>query len=217
LSAQTVQGIWVVRHSITSPAKVRRLIKFAADNHYTDLFVQVRGRADAYYNSRIVPRASLLPRNDYDPLQDVLTQAHARGIKVHAWVNMYLAWSARSLPSNSRHIVNLHPDWVEVNGRGKSDLEFVAQNGRNGREGIYLSPANQEVNDYLLTVITEIVRNYDVDGIHLDYFRYINPCGFVDKGVTSLEKELGEEVSMEAVKNILKQKLSGVFGFRLKE
>ncbi len=52
---------------------------------------------------------------------------------------------------------------------------------------------------------------------NLDYFRYINPCGFVDKGVTSLQKELDEEVDMEEVKNILKQKLSGVFGFRLEE
>lgn len=52
---------------------------------------------------------------------------------------------------------------------------------------------------------------------NLDYFRYINPCGFVDKGVTSLEKELAGEVNMEEVKNILKQKLSGVFGFRLEE
>lgn len=47
---------------------------------------------------------------------------------------------------------------------------------------------------------------------NLDYFRHINPCGFIDKGVTSLEKELGAPQSMEAVKSILFKKLSAAFG-----
>ena len=172
LWAKPVQGIWVVRHSITSPQKVRKLVKFAAENGYTDLFVQVRGRGDAYYNSSIVPRSTLLPANNYDPLQDIIPLAHAQGIKIHAWVNMYLSWSARKLPANPNHVVNLHPDWVEVNGRGKSDLEFIAENGRNGREGAYLSPLNDDVNAHLLQVINELVENYALDGIHLDYVRF---------------------------------------------
>ncbi len=172
LLSRPVQGIWVVRHSITSPQKVRKLVEFASANGYTDLFVQVRGRADAYYNSQIVPRSTLLPRGDYDPLKDIIPLAHARNIKIHAWVNMYLSWSARKLPSDLSHIVNRHPDWVEVNGRGKSDLEFVDQNGRKGREGVYLSPMNDDVNAHLLRVINEIVMNYPVDGIHLDYVRF---------------------------------------------
>ncbi|MCF7824246.1 MAG: family 10 glycosylhydrolase [Candidatus Marinimicrobia bacterium] len=172
LEARPVQGIWVVRHSITSPQKVQRLVTFASANGYTDLFVQVRGRADAYYNSEFVPRSNLLPKNDYDPLVDVINLAHSKGIKVHAWVNMYLSWSAKTLPSDPRHIVNLHPEWVEVNGHGKSDLEFVEQNGRNGREGVYLSPLNDESNNYLLNVINELVKNYSLDGIHLDYIRF---------------------------------------------
>ena len=170
--AEPVQGIWVVRHSITSPQKVRKLVEFAYSNGYTDLFVQVRGRADAYYNSQLVPRSTLLPRGDYDPLADIIPLAHARGIKIHAWVNMYLSWSARKMPADPAHIVNRHPEWVEINGRGKSDLEFVPQNGRNGREGVYLSPLNDDVNSHLLNVINELVRNYDLDGIHMDYVRF---------------------------------------------
>jgi len=170
--AKPVQGIWVVRHSITSPQKVRKVVQFAAANGYTDLFIQVRGRGDAYYNSQLVPRSTLLPRGDYDPLSDIIPLAHSYGIKVHAWVNMYLSWSARTLPSDPKHIVNQHPDWVEVNGRGKGDLDFVSQNGRNGREGIYLSPLNDEANTHLLAVINELVQNYELDGIHLDYIRF---------------------------------------------
>ena len=172
LAAKPVQGIWVVRHSITSPEKVRRLVTFASENGYTDLFVQVRGRGDAYYNSQIVARANLLPKGNYDPLADIIPIAHSKGIKVHAWVNMYLSWSARKLPSDPYHIVNQHPEWVEINGHGKSDLEFVAQNGRNGREGVYLSPLNDASNNHLLQVINEIALNYRLDGIHIDYIRY---------------------------------------------
>ena len=172
VQAAPVQGIWVVRHSITSPQKVRKVVDFAQRNGYTDLFIQVRGRGDAYYNSQLVPRTTLLPANDYDPLTDIISQAHAKGIRVHAWVNMYLSWSARELPENPQHIVNAHPEWTEVNGRGKSDMEFIPQNGQNGREGVYLSPLNDEVNQHLLQVISEIVTHYAVDGIHLDYIRF---------------------------------------------
>lgn len=172
LVAKPVQGIWVVRHSITSQHKINKLVEFARVNGYTDLFVQVRGRGDAYYNSRIVPRSTLLAPGDFDPLREIIPLAHANGIKVHAWVNMYLSWSARKVPADPTHVVNKHPDWVEVNGHGKSDLEFVAQNGRNGREGVYLSPLNNDVSNHLLRVINEIVSNYPVDGIHMDYVRF---------------------------------------------
>jgi len=49
---------------------------------------------------------------------------------------------------------------------------------------------------------------------NLDYFHYINPCGFTDKGVTSMEKELGMTQDFEQVKKILKEKIQAVFGFR---
>jgi len=52
---------------------------------------------------------------------------------------------------------------------------------------------------------------------NLEYFNYINPCGFVDKGVTSMEKELGRRLEMEEVKTILKSKMEKVFGMTLKE
>ena len=170
--AEQVKGIWVVRTSITTPEKVERVLNFAQMHGYTDLFVQVRGRGDAYYTSRIVPRTTYIPSAVYDPLADVVAGAHARGIKVHAWINVYLAWSARTLPADPRHVVNLHPDWVETNSKGVSDPELIAGNGRNGREGIYLSPLHPEVHNHLLAVAEEIVTQYNVDGLHLDYVRY---------------------------------------------
>ncbi|MCD4833510.1 MAG: lipoyl(octanoyl) transferase LipB [Bacteroidales bacterium] len=51
---------------------------------------------------------------------------------------------------------------------------------------------------------------------NLEYFNHINPCGFIDKGVTSMEKELGEKVDVEKVKDVLKAKMEEVFGMNLK-
>ena len=52
---------------------------------------------------------------------------------------------------------------------------------------------------------------------NLEYFNHINPCGFIDKGVTSMEKELGEKVDFEKVKDVLKGKMEEVFGMNLKK
>ncbi|MBI9054081.1 MAG: lipoyl(octanoyl) transferase LipB [Bacteroidales bacterium] len=52
---------------------------------------------------------------------------------------------------------------------------------------------------------------------NLEYFNHINPCGFIDKGVTSMQKELGEEVDLEKVKDVLKEKIEQVFGMNLKK
>jgi lipoyl(octanoyl) transferase len=51
---------------------------------------------------------------------------------------------------------------------------------------------------------------------NLDYFSHINPCGFIDKGVTSMQKELGEEVDIEEVKSSLKENLKSIFGLDLR-
>lgn len=52
---------------------------------------------------------------------------------------------------------------------------------------------------------------------NLEYFNHINPCGFIDKGVTSMEKELGEKMDFEKVKDVLKSKMEQVFGMNLKK
>jgi len=49
----------------------------------------------------------------------------------------------------------------------------------------------------------------------LEYFNYINPCGFIDKGVTSVQKELGKEIDFEEAKQIVKKNIEKIFGFNL--
>lgn len=54
----SVRGIWVVRHNMTDSIRIDRLLQFANDNEITDLFVQVRGRGDAYFKSDIEPNVT---------------------------------------------------------------------------------------------------------------------------------------------------------------
>ncbi len=92
-----------------------------------------------------------------------------------------------------------------------------------GATGVWLDTNNPALTRKICAIGVRVSRFVTMHGFafnvktNLDYFRYINPCGFVDKGVTSLEKELGREVYIEEIKNILKHKLSNIFGFRLEE
>src|SRR5205814_2831063 len=87
-----VRALWVVRTSLTSAESITELVRRAKEADFTDLIVQVRGRGDAYYTSRWEPRAAELAGTgkDFDPLALVIEQAHAAGIRVHAWINTFL-------------------------------------------------------------------------------------------------------------------------------
>jgi uncharacterized lipoprotein YddW (UPF0748 family) len=57
---QEVRALWIVRTTLTSPEKIRQMVDAAAANGFNTLIVQIRGRGDAYYKSRVEPRASEL-------------------------------------------------------------------------------------------------------------------------------------------------------------
>ena len=77
-----VRALWVVRTTLTSPEKIRLLVNSAADNGFNTLIVQVRGRGDAYYKSRVEPRAVELKDQpqDFDPLAFTITEAHVQSL-----------------------------------------------------------------------------------------------------------------------------------------
>src|SRR5204862_832337 len=93
LSAPTrppeVRGLWVVRTALVSPEAVDRVVDGAIEGGITDLFVQVRGRGDAFYESRLVGRSDLLAQQPvgFDPLFRLIERSRPRGLRVHAWVN----------------------------------------------------------------------------------------------------------------------------------
>jgi uncharacterized lipoprotein YddW (UPF0748 family) len=186
-SADELRGLWVVRTALVSPGSVDRVVDDAAAAGFNALFVQVRGRGDAFYSSKLVPRSVLLERQprDFDPLARLIHRARARCLQVHAWVNVLLvAHFGQPVPRG--HVLERHPDWIMVprsvareafNASPRLLLQLVRQAGRRDGdvEGYYLSPSVPAAVDHLEKVVRELVRSYRIDGLHLDFIRYPGP------------------------------------------
>src|SRR5260221_1214781 len=113
--APEVRGLWVVRTALVSPDAVDRVVDGAHEGGITDLFVQVRGRGDAFYESKLVGRSDLLAQQParFDPLLRLIERSRSRGLRLHAWVNVLLT-AHFGLPLPPRHVLRQQPDWLMV-------------------------------------------------------------------------------------------------------
>ncbi len=126
---------------------------------------QVRPQADAFYKSDLEPWSYFLtgeqgkaPEPFYDPVEFWIEESHNRGIEFHAWLNPYRANHPGTKGEISpQSIIKTHPEWVK----------------KLGDRGYYwMDPSLQEVQDHSLAVVLDIVKRYDVDGIHFDDYFY---------------------------------------------
>lgn len=186
--ANEMRALWVLRSSLAGPDTIATLVRSAALHRFNTLFVQVRGRGDAYYAGGVEPRAAELGRQgaDFDPLAEVLGRARASGLRVHAWINVNLVSSAADLPRSREHVVHRHPEWLMVPRDLAQELSRVdpASPGYVGKlarwsrgqadevEGLYASPIAPAAVDHLAAVVGSLTRRYDLDGVHFDYARY---------------------------------------------
>jgi len=186
-----VRALWVVRTSLTSPEKIQKMVEAAADNGFNTLIVQVRGRGDAYYKSRVEPRAIELKDQSvtFDPLAVTLSEAHKRGLKVHAWLNTSLLANLDALPSDAKHVYNKHPEWLAVPKPVAAELYRMSPKdpvyrqkivewskaNRAELEGVYTGPANSRVRDHIYKIWMDVLDHYKVDGLHFDYVRFASP------------------------------------------
>ncbi|PIP11837.1 MAG: hypothetical protein COT45_04050 [bacterium (Candidatus Stahlbacteria) CG08_land_8_20_14_0_20_40_26] len=167
------RGIWVIAYQIASPDNIRKIVETAKENNFNMLFVQIVVGGYAYYNSDILPRSENLTDSLFDPLKDIIEEAHKKGLEVHAWINTYIVWSREALPKASKHILYQHPDWFLIDDNGKSMAEYTKDDMIWHRvEGMYLDAGKKEVKDWIYNIFMEVTRNYDVDGVHFDFVRY---------------------------------------------
>jgi uncharacterized lipoprotein YddW (UPF0748 family) len=139
------------------------LLEFDRRTGINAVMFQVRPAADAFYLKSHEPwskwltgKQGVAPDPIYDPLELAITEAHKRGIELHAWFNPYRA----SLDGNFKalspqHITNLNPNWFFVYGGIK-----------------VFNPGLPEVRAYIVQVILNVVDNYDIDGVHMDDYFY---------------------------------------------
>jgi uncharacterized lipoprotein YddW (UPF0748 family) len=204
-----VRGLWVVRTSLVSPASVSAMVAAARDAGVNTVFVQVRGRGDAYFASRLEPRPAALASQaaSFDPLASVLREGHAAGLAVHAWVNLNLVADAGDPPVDPRHVVNRHPEWLMVpmelaasigDPRGARFVRTLASWTRRQSatvEGLFTSPISGGAADHLAHVVEDLAARYAVDGVHFDYVRYPGAAfDYSREALRAFRKEVAPDV-----------------------
>lgn len=169
------RGVWIAtvdnidwpQRGVTNPeaqkADYIRQLDLHQRNGMNAVVVQVRPSADAFYPSPYEPWSQWLtgvqgkpPSPYYDPLQFMIDEAHKRGMEFHAWLNPYRAnFNIARASIAPNHITRIHPDWFLVYGDKK-----------------YFDPSNKDAQNFVVTVVKDIVARYDVDAIHMDDYFY---------------------------------------------
>lgn len=165
------RAIWVsylewARMNFSSEAAFRADIAALMDNcaalGLNTVLAQVRPFGDALYESSLFPWSHLCTGAQgqapgFDPLDVLITEAHARGLSLEAWINPYRLKSSAAMPPSigETNLMHIHPEWCCTVG-----------------EGVYLNPAIPEAAAYVVQGVAELVERYAVDGIHFDDYFY---------------------------------------------
>lgn len=159
--------------AIEQQQEIRKLVATARRLKMNALILQVRPSADALYPSAMEPWSEYLsgvqgvpPSPFYDPLDLWISEAHANGLELHAWFNPYRARhsAAKSSPAAS-HLINARPDLVKTYGDQR-----------------WIDPGEPAAAQRLLDVVRDVLRRYDVDGVHIDDYFYPYPVKATTNG-----------------------------------
>ena len=160
---------WPSSRNLSTVVQQRELLDLldrAVALNLNAVLFQVRPAADALYASSIEPWSEYLtgaqgraPSPYWDPLEFAVREAHARGLELHAWFNPYRArhTDAKS-PLAANHIAKTNPSLV------KSYAGYL-----------WMDPAEPQVRARTLRVVLDVVKRYDVDGVHIDDYFYPYP------------------------------------------
>ncbi|MFM2326618.1 MAG: hypothetical protein RIR31_820, partial [Bacteroidota bacterium] len=143
-----------------------KLLDMHKANGMNALIVQIRPATDAFYPSPYEPWSEWLtgkqgqpPVPYYDPLAFMISETHQRGMEFHAWMNPYrAAFNINTSSISATHITRLHPDWFLTYGDKK-----------------YFDPGSKQVQQYVTSIVKDVVSRYPVDAIHFDDYFYPYP------------------------------------------
>ena len=157
------------------------------------IIFQVRQSGTAYYSSAYEPWGYYAGYQDpgYDPLTKAIELAHEKGMEVHAWFNVFQTSSTR--PGSPAYE---HPEWIcrDQNGTAMSSYRS-------------LSPGLPAVREYTIKIAMEIVNNYDIDGLHLDYARWNEHTNSIrqsldaESEIAGLDGMISEEILSQLTQN----------------
>lgn len=142
--------------------ELRELLDMVKQYNLNTVIFQIRPAADAFYLSTIEPWSQWLngeqgkaPEPFYDPLEFTINECRKRGLDIHAWLNPYRAVTDTANITSPDHITNIHPEWFLTYGKT-----------------VYFDPGLPQTRDYVAGVVSDIVRRYDIDAVHMDDYFY---------------------------------------------
>ena len=144
-------------------AELRSILNRMKSLNMNAILFQVRPNADAVYQSSLEPWSSWISGTmgrspGYDPLAFCVSEAHARGIEVHAWFNPFRALPNSSMPAASNHVSRTKPSVI-----------------RRFKNSSWMDPSSSWTQSHALNVMMDVVRRYDIDGLHIDDYFYPYP------------------------------------------
>ncbi len=172
--AGELRGVWITRFAYASQADLEGIIDRAAAANFNAVFVQIRAEGDAYYNSAYEPWSRRLTgvlgrAPSWDPLRVAIDRAHSHGMELHAYFNVFSAYTAtQPVPTAEgpvQHPLVAHPDWLAIDSSGMNrDTEYR-----------WFAPGNPAVRAHIAAVARDLLSKYEVDGLHLDRIRTPGP------------------------------------------
>jgi uncharacterized lipoprotein YddW (UPF0748 family) len=147
-------------------AELTAILDRAVQLHLNAIILQVRPVCDALYDSKLEPWSAFLtgkmgvaPQPYYDPLAFAVAECHSRGLELHAWFNPFrVRLRGDKTPASKNYVTNKWPELV-----------------RSAGDVVMLDPGDPRSRGYTLNVIMDVVRRYDIDGVHLDDYFYPYP------------------------------------------
>lgn len=172
-----IQGIWH-RPVEMSRGDVAKTLEFFRNSGINTVFLET-----FYHGYTLFPSETMvtygLPKQHpsfavlNDPLQVWLEEAHQRGMSIHPWIETFYAGNQVAPPSSDSKmgpILNKYPDWANVAFKDRFTGHISPSPLETG--SYFLDPYQPDVQEFLLTLMTELVNRYDIDGLQLDYIRH---------------------------------------------
>jgi uncharacterized lipoprotein YddW (UPF0748 family) len=159
---------WPSRPDLSSEEQRQELLAIldrATQLNMNAIVFQIRPEADALYASPFEPWSRYLtgeqgkaPSPEWDPLEFAVEEAHKRGLELHAWFNPYRAAFRRDEPTARTHISKRRPDLV---------VPYA--------QYLWMDPGLPEVRRLMVRTVLDVVKRYDIDGVHIDDYFYPYP------------------------------------------
>ena len=195
------KGVWIRPTEENADQIIATLDNLKA-NGFNSVFLETYFHGKTIFPSQTMNKYGFTVQNEifegFDPLDVWIKEAHKRDIKVHIWFQSFYVGN-QSPDYNPSSILAVRPDWG--NKTKKNANSPKATMSASEHNGYFLDPANPEVHEFLLDLLSEIIDRYKPDGINLDYIRYpnatagndMNAWGFTEYARNDFKNQYGKD------------------------